>query len=120
MQKTKKVTKVTSKVKKVSNKKATAPAKSSKPVFKLDPARTKIADKLLDKMYGEDDLQAPGLIKQILQLYTNKFSCKEIIAYGFNKSTVYRQTHALDMLKAAHTKKQLTSKGVTMLTGKNS
>ena len=124
MQTKKAVAAATKKVNKVSNtKKAIAPAKAKavvqKPKLQLTPQQTAQAKKLIAKLNTPNQLQAPGLIKQILQLYTNGFNCAQIIAYGFNKSTVYRQTRALNLLRAANQKKQLTSKGVAMLTGKN-
>jgi hypothetical protein len=117
-----KQTKKTASKKVANTKKAVAPAKAtapSKPKLVLTPAQVATAKKLIAKLNTPNQLQAPGLIKQILQLYTNGFTCAQIIAYGFNKSTVYRQTRALNVLKAAHSKKQLTAKGVTMLAGKN-
>lgn len=121
MQTTKKATKVARKANKqtkVSKGKAATPV-ASKPKMQLPPARVQQAKKLIAKLNTPNQLQQPGLIKQILQLYTNGYSCAEIIAYGFNKSTVYRQTRALNVLKQANAKKQLTAKGVQMLTGKN-
>lgn len=114
------------KANKVTNLKSATPAPkakakviSIKPKLQLTPQQTAAAKKLIAKLNTPNQLQAPGLIKQILQLYTNGFTCAQIIAYGFNKSTVYRQTRALNVLKAAHGKKQLTAKGVQMLAGKN-
>jgi hypothetical protein len=123
MQTKKAVAAATKKVNKVNNAKTTPAKKAVAPVAKpklvLTPQQTATAKKLIAKLNTPNQLQAPGLIKQILQLYTNGFTCAQIIAHGFNKSTVYRQTRALNLLKAANQKKQLTAKGVQMLTGKN-
>lgn len=117
MQTTKTATAV---AKKVNKSKAPVKAKavSTKPKLKLDPVMVKKAKVLISKLQG-NGIDAPGLIKQILQLYTNGFTCAQIIAYGFNKSTVYRQTRELNKLRSLHAKKQVTSKAVTALKGTN-
>lgn len=113
----KKTTKVV-KANKVSNgKKATAKVVSMKPKFVLPADRTKKAKQLISKLPTGELEKGPGLITQILHLYTNDFACREIIAYGFNKSTVYRQTRELDKLRTLKGKKQVTDKAVKALKG---
>lgn len=77
----------------------TAKTKKAKPSFKLDAKRSAKMDELLENADGEEE--STGLIAQILMLFTKGFAKKEIVAYGYNKSTVYRQCRELEKLKKA-------------------
>lgn len=118
----KKATSKTAKANKVNNaKKATAKAVpvSTKPKLVLTPQQIATAKKLIAKLPKHEIDGSVGKIKQILQLFTNGFKQAEIIAYGFNKSTVYRQTRELTKLKSLQSKKQVTAKAVHALKGTN-
>ena len=82
------------------NSKKTAAKKAE---FKLDAKTRARMDKALGRT-GEDDEESEdgegdGKIVSILKLYTKGFSKKEIVAYGYNRSTVYRQCKELDRAK---------------------
>lgn len=70
---------------------ASKKSKKAKPAFKLDAKRAKKGDAIIDRLYEESD-EEPGLIAQILALYAKGFEPREIVAMGYNRTTVYRQT----------------------------
>lgn len=116
MQKTVKATKVAKKANKSAKGKK---AVSTKPALKLDPAQIKKAKQLIGKLQVNPVNGSVGVIKQIFALYGGGFTQKEIIAYGFNKSTVYRQVRELVKVKNLHKGKQITAKGAAALTSKS-
>jgi len=106
----------TKKVNKV--KKAVKATVVVKPKKQLEPARIAAAKKLLSKLKSNPATNGVGKIAQIMQLYTNGFNQSEIVAYGFNRSTVYRQCGELNKLRNLKSKKLITGAGVVALTAK--
>jgi hypothetical protein len=108
--------KKTAKVKAVKATKPTAKVVSIKNA--LQPAQIATAKKLLGKLKANPATNGVGKIAQIMQLYTNGFTQAQIVAYGFNRSTVYRQTGILNKLRNLKSKKLITGNGVVALTAK--
>lgn len=85
----------TSKTKKVVAKKAE---------YKLDAKTIARIENILgvnDEDGEAEEGEGEGKIAQILRLYVKGISRKDIVAFGFNKSTVYRQSKELDRYKKA-------------------
>jgi hypothetical protein len=70
----------------------TAPVKKAKKL----PEINDFIDSIIEE--GEEE---GGKIKMILTLYIKGYSRKDIIAVGYNKTTVYRQTGELEKLRKA-------------------
>lgn len=68
--------------------------------FKLDPKRAQKMEDILEAFW-EDSEDEAGKVKEILLLYTKGFEPKEIVAYGYNRTTVYRQTGDYKKLRKA-------------------
>lgn len=113
-----KQTKKTAKVKAVKATKATA---SKQPVkATLPPEVISKAKKVLALLKANPATNGVGKIAQIMQLYTKGgLTCAQIVAYGFNRSTVYRQTGILNKLRNLKSKKLITGNGVVALTAKS-
>lgn len=83
---------------------ATKKTAVKKSEYKLDPKKQARMNAVLGndpdaEDEGEDDGEGAGKIVSILKLYTKGFTKKDIVAYGFNRSTVYRQCKELDKAK---------------------
>lgn len=79
----------------------TKKATSKKTKFKLEAKREEKMFQILEQLEEDGDEEAGGKIKQILTLYVKGFSPKEIIAIGYNRTTVYRQTNDFKKLQKA-------------------
>lgn len=84
-------------------KKSAKKAIAKKPEYKLDAKTRKRIENILglDDEDSEGEGDEGGKIANILRLYTKGIKKRDIVAYGFNKSTVYRQTGELDKYKKA-------------------
>lgn len=82
------------------SKKTIKPAtkKAANNKFKLDPKREAKMDAAMENFEEEEE---GGKVKQILFLYVKGFTPQEIIAYGYNRTTVYRQTNDYKKLRKA-------------------
>lgn len=88
------------------NKTAKTTKASKTTASKVDPKRLKQMNAILDRINGGDDEESDeegsaGKIQCILTLHIKGFSNSEIVAAGFNKSTVYRQVGEYKKLKKA-------------------
>lgn len=111
-------TKTKRKANKVS--KAKAAKVATAPKKQLEPAMVAKAKQLIKKLPVSATNEKPGIIACIMQLYTKGgFTRSQIVALGYNRSTVYRQTRELDKLRNLKNKKQITGDGVVALTAKS-
>lgn len=77
-----------------------AKKKATKPAFKLDPKRKAKMQQVLEELSEEGEADG-SIIREILALYVKGYQPKEIVAMGYNRSTVYRQTNDFKKLQKA-------------------
>lgn len=86
-------------VKKAAAKKPVATKKAPLKQIKMDIDEEEVEEGQEDTVEETDEEEGGGKIVNILKLFMKGFTPKEIVAQGYNKSTVYRQTGELKKLQ---------------------
>lgn len=93
-------------MKTTTTKKTKTAKKAIRKPYELTPSLRAKMEKVLGFEDGEDgepegDEESTGKIANILRLWVKGFTRKDIVAFGFNRSTVYRQVGELEKYKKA-------------------
>lgn len=90
----------------MSSKKSTTAIATEPKTAKVKTGPRKPIETAKEELFGEDETgegegEAAGVCYQIIKLFTKGYSRVDIVAAGYNRSTVYRQTNEYTKLRNA-------------------